>query len=56
VAFIKSVRKQVNKRMPKALDLSHKDSKKGSIDERGDLTGLANKSIGLTDCTKPIDV
>jgi hypothetical protein len=42
--------------MLKALDLSYKDSKKGFINNKGDLTSLANKSIGLTDYAKPIDV
>jgi hypothetical protein len=56
MAFIESVRKQVNKKMPKALDLGYKNSRKGSIDNRGDLTSLANKSTGLTDCAKLTDV
>jgi hypothetical protein len=56
VAFIESVRKQVDKGMPRALDLGHKDSRKGSMDDRGDSTDLANKSTGPTDCAKPMDV
>jgi hypothetical protein len=46
VAFIKSIRKQVDKGMPRALDLGYKDS-------RRDFTGSANKSTG---CAKPTDV
>jgi hypothetical protein len=56
VAFIKSVRKQVDKGMPRALDLGHKDSRKGFTNNRGDSTGSANKSISPTDCAKPTDV
>jgi hypothetical protein len=56
MAFIKSIRKQVNKRMLKALDLSYKDSKKGFTNNKRDFISLANKSISLTDCAKPINV
>jgi hypothetical protein len=56
MAFIESVRKQVDKGMPRAPDLGHKDSRKGSTDNRGDLTGPANKSTSPTDCAKPTDV
>jgi hypothetical protein len=42
--------------MLRALDLGYKDSRKGSMDDKGDLTSSANKSMGSTDCAKPIDV
>jgi hypothetical protein len=42
--------------MSRALDLGYKDSKKGFTNNKGDLTSPANKSTGLTDCTKPTDI
>jgi hypothetical protein len=42
--------------MLRALDLGHKDSKKGFTNNKGDLTGPANKSTGLIDCAKLTDV
>jgi hypothetical protein len=49
--------------MLKTLDLDYKDSKKGFINNKRDLTSLksnsigsANKSIGFTDCAKPTDI
>jgi hypothetical protein len=56
IAFIKSIKKQVNKRMLKALDLGYKDSKKGFINNRKDFTSLANKFTSLTDCAKLTNV
>ena len=51
-AFTESVSKQFNKGMPKALDLSYKESKKSITSNKRDFTGLANKSTGRT---KPTD-
>jgi hypothetical protein len=45
MAFIKSVRKQVDKKMPKTLDLDYKDSKKGFINNKRDLTSPAKEFI-----------
>jgi hypothetical protein len=56
MAFIESIRKQVNKGMLRALDLGYKDSKEGFTDDRRDFTSPTNKSTGPTDCAKPTDV
>jgi hypothetical protein len=51
VAFIKSIKKQVNKRMLKTLNLGYKDSKKGFTNNKRDFTSLANKFISCIEST-----
>jgi len=53
IAFTKSVSRQFDKRMLRALDLGYKEDRKSFINNKRDFTGLANKSIGYT---KPTDV
>jgi hypothetical protein len=52
-AFTKSVSRQFDKEMLRALDLGYKESRKSFTDNRRDFIGLANKSISRT---KLIDV
>jgi hypothetical protein len=55
-AFIKSVGKQLDKRMSGALDLGYKGNKQSFTNDLRDFTGLAKESTGCTGCTKPTDV
>ena len=51
IAFTKSVSKQFDKGMPRALDLSYKEGRKSITSNKRDFTGLANKSTGRTKLT-----
>ena len=53
IAFTKSVSRQFDKGIPRALDLGYKEGRKSFTNNRRDFTGPANKSTGRT---KPTDV
>jgi hypothetical protein len=52
IAFIKSVSKQFNKRVPRALGLDYKGNEQSFTDLAKESTGLA---VDLTDCIRPTD-
>ena len=51
IAFTKSVSKQFDKGMLRALDLGYKEGRKSIISNKRDFTSLANKSISCTKLT-----